>query len=170
MEVLEEGHRIVCLYQLIDGSVASSFARHIAHLAGLPPELLQRAAEVQNNYSPQLVRTDRCIKSALLTRWRYPMLWRITDPFIELRVSRSQSNFKGSFLECSSATWKHGDVASSMLCFQIWSCSQDVFLAWSRRPEHCEIIPCRCASHAPEKRINFRCSLLHSKAKIKTWK
>ena len=59
MEVLEEGHRIVCLYQLIDGSVASSFARHIAHLAGLPPELLQRAAEVQKNYLYQLARKIR---------------------------------------------------------------------------------------------------------------
>lgn len=50
MEVLEDGHRIVCLYQLIDGSVTSSFARHIAHLAGLPPEVLERAAEVAANH------------------------------------------------------------------------------------------------------------------------
>ena len=54
MEVLEDGHRIVCLYQLIDGSVSSSFARHIAHLAGLPPEVLERAGEACVSLTPFL--------------------------------------------------------------------------------------------------------------------
>ena len=47
MEVLENGHELVFLYQLIDGSVNCSFARHIASLAGLPEELLDRASQVQ---------------------------------------------------------------------------------------------------------------------------
>ena len=46
MEVMHEGEELIFLYQLIDGHASSSFACHVAALAGLPEELIKRASEV----------------------------------------------------------------------------------------------------------------------------
>ena len=46
MEVMEQEQELVFLYQLTDGSADSSYACHIAARAGLPREMVSRAAEV----------------------------------------------------------------------------------------------------------------------------
>ena len=46
MEVLHEGEELVFLYQLIEGATNSSYACHIAALAGLPAEITNRGSEV----------------------------------------------------------------------------------------------------------------------------
>ena len=46
MEVMQEEEDLVFLYQLVDGHANSSFACHIASLAGVPDELIKRAHQV----------------------------------------------------------------------------------------------------------------------------
>ena len=46
MEVMQEEEDLVFLYQLVDGNANSSFACHIASLAGVPDELIKRAHQV----------------------------------------------------------------------------------------------------------------------------
>ena len=46
MEVMREEEELVFLYQLVDGHADSSFACHIASLAGVPDELVKRAHQV----------------------------------------------------------------------------------------------------------------------------
>lgn len=46
MEVMQEEEDLVFLYQLVDGHANSSFACHIASLAGVPDELIKRARQV----------------------------------------------------------------------------------------------------------------------------
>ena len=46
MQVIQEDEELVFLYQLVDGQADSSFACHIASLAGLPNELIKRAYQV----------------------------------------------------------------------------------------------------------------------------
>ena len=46
MEVMQEEEDLVFLYQLVDGHANSSFACHIASLAGVPDELVKRAHQV----------------------------------------------------------------------------------------------------------------------------
>ena len=45
-EVMQEEEDLVFLYQLVDGHANSSFACHIASLAGVPDELIKRAHQV----------------------------------------------------------------------------------------------------------------------------
>ena len=47
MQVMQEEEELVFLYQLIDGYADSSFACHIASLAGVPSELIKRAHQVR---------------------------------------------------------------------------------------------------------------------------
>lgn len=54
MEVMQEEEDLVFLYQLVDGHANSSFACHIASLAGVPDELIKRAHQVT-----ELVRTNK---------------------------------------------------------------------------------------------------------------
>ena len=46
MQVIQEDEELVFLYQLVDGQADSSFACHIASLAGVPNELIKRAHQV----------------------------------------------------------------------------------------------------------------------------
>jgi len=46
MEVLRDGCELVFLYQLVNGHSNSSFACHIASVAGLPQEIVDRGSEV----------------------------------------------------------------------------------------------------------------------------
>jgi len=46
MEVLRDGCELVFLYQLVNGHSNSSFACHIASMAGLPQEIVDRGNEV----------------------------------------------------------------------------------------------------------------------------
>lgn len=46
MQVIQEDEELVFLYQLVDGQADSSFACHIASLAGVPNELIKRAYQV----------------------------------------------------------------------------------------------------------------------------
>ena len=46
MEIVQDGEELIFLYQLIDGYTSSSYACHIATLAGLSFELVKRGAEV----------------------------------------------------------------------------------------------------------------------------
>ena len=46
METLQDRGELVFLYQLVPGHSDTSYACHIASMAGLPTELLQRAAQV----------------------------------------------------------------------------------------------------------------------------
>ena len=46
MEVMQEEEDLVFLYQLVDGHANSSFACHIASLAGVPDERIKRAHQV----------------------------------------------------------------------------------------------------------------------------
>lgn len=46
MEVMQEEEDLVFLYQLVDGHANSSFACHIASLAGVPDELIKKAHQV----------------------------------------------------------------------------------------------------------------------------
>ena len=46
MEVLQDGAELVFLYQLIEGSLNTSYACHIAQLVGLPTEIVKRGEEV----------------------------------------------------------------------------------------------------------------------------
>lgn len=47
--VKEEGEGIVFLYRLVPGGASHSYGIHVAKLAGLPPEVLDRAREVLKN-------------------------------------------------------------------------------------------------------------------------
>ena len=47
MEVLRDGCELVFLYQLVNGHSNSSFACHIASMAGLPQEIVDRGNEVR---------------------------------------------------------------------------------------------------------------------------
>ena len=46
MEVMRDGEELIFLYQLIDGHANSSYACHVAALAGIPEELVKRGSEV----------------------------------------------------------------------------------------------------------------------------
>lgn len=46
MEVLRDGSELVFLYQLVKGHSNNSLACHIASVAGLPQELVERGSEV----------------------------------------------------------------------------------------------------------------------------
>ena len=46
MEVMQEEEELVFLYQLVDGHADSSFACHIASLAGVQDDLIKRAHQV----------------------------------------------------------------------------------------------------------------------------
>ena len=46
MQVMEENEDIAFLYHLVEGYAESSLACHIASLAGLPDELVERAHQV----------------------------------------------------------------------------------------------------------------------------
>ncbi|XP_065905616.1 mutS protein homolog 5-like [Dysidea avara] len=48
MEVLRDGCELVFLYQLVNGHSNSSFACHIASMAGLPQEIVDRGSEVSD--------------------------------------------------------------------------------------------------------------------------
>ena len=52
MEVMQEEEDLVFLYQLVDGHANSSFACHIASLAGVPDELIKRAHQVCRTHLP----------------------------------------------------------------------------------------------------------------------
>jgi len=54
MEVMQEEEELVFLYQLVDGHADSSFACHIASLAGIPDELIKRAHQVT-----ELIRSNK---------------------------------------------------------------------------------------------------------------
>ncbi|XP_029213276.2 mutS protein homolog 5-like isoform X3 [Acropora millepora] len=54
MQVIQEDEELVFLYQLVDGQADSSFACHIASLAGVPNELIKRAYQVT-----ELVRSNK---------------------------------------------------------------------------------------------------------------
>lgn len=43
MEVLEEGDRVVFLYRVVPGGADKSYGLHVARLAGIPPEVVERA-------------------------------------------------------------------------------------------------------------------------------
>jgi DNA mismatch repair protein MutS len=47
--IKEEGEGIVFLYRLVPGGMSHSYGIHVAKLAGLPPEVLDRAKEVLQN-------------------------------------------------------------------------------------------------------------------------
>lgn len=49
MEVLRDENELVFLYQLVNGHSNSSLACHIASIAGLPQELVDRGNEVSLN-------------------------------------------------------------------------------------------------------------------------
>ena len=49
MEIMQDGEELVFLYQLIDGYTNSSYACHIASLAGLSVQLVKRGAEVHRD-------------------------------------------------------------------------------------------------------------------------
>ena len=53
---MQEEEELVFLYQLVDGHADSSFACHIACLAGVPDELIKRAHQVRR------VTLARCAK------------------------------------------------------------------------------------------------------------
>ena len=48
MEVLRDGSELVFLYQLVNGHSNNSLACHIASIAGLPQELVERGSEVSS--------------------------------------------------------------------------------------------------------------------------
>lgn len=48
MEVLRDGSELVFLYQLVSGHSNNSLACHIASIAGLPQELVERGSEVSS--------------------------------------------------------------------------------------------------------------------------
>ena len=50
MEVLRDGSELVFLYQLVKGHSNNSLACHIASIAGLPQELVERGSEVSYSY------------------------------------------------------------------------------------------------------------------------
>ncbi len=49
LEVLERGGEIIFLKRVIPGAADSSYGIHVAKLAGLPPEVVARAAEIMQN-------------------------------------------------------------------------------------------------------------------------
>ena len=66
METLQDGDELVFLYQLIPGHCDSSFACHIASLAGLPKEVVQRGAQVR---LPHLPHTPLSVSRALSSQF-----------------------------------------------------------------------------------------------------
>ena len=56
METLHQGEELIFLYQLIQGSCDTSYAGHVASVAGLPEHIVRRGNQVTNisyhyNYS-----------------------------------------------------------------------------------------------------------------------
>ena len=49
VEVKQEGEDVTFLYRLVPGGMSHSFGIHVARLAGIPPEVLERAKEVLKN-------------------------------------------------------------------------------------------------------------------------
>ena len=45
--VKEDGHDIIFLHKLLKGSTDKSYGVHVARLAGMPDEVIQRAVELQ---------------------------------------------------------------------------------------------------------------------------
>ncbi len=46
MDFIRDGEELVFLYQLVPGTSDTSYACHVALMAGLPKELVRRGAEV----------------------------------------------------------------------------------------------------------------------------
>ena len=47
------GNKIVFLYKLVEGVAKSSFGTHVAHLAGVPLEVIERAEVVSKKFAQQ---------------------------------------------------------------------------------------------------------------------
>ena len=45
--------QLVFLYKLVEGVASSSFGTHVANLAGVPPEVVQRAEVVSDDFAKQ---------------------------------------------------------------------------------------------------------------------
>ena len=50
METLLQGEKLVFLYQLIQGTCDTSFACHVASLAGLPEDIVKRGSQVSHTH------------------------------------------------------------------------------------------------------------------------
>ena len=50
METMQNGDELVFLYQLVDGYTNTSYACHIATLAGISSDIVQRGHEVCTRY------------------------------------------------------------------------------------------------------------------------
>lgn len=53
METMQNGDELVFLYQLVDGYTNTSYACHIAALAGISSDIVQRGHEVCTNVVKQ---------------------------------------------------------------------------------------------------------------------
>ncbi|EDO48759.1 predicted protein [Nematostella vectensis] len=52
-EVIQDGKELVFLYHLVDGHAKTSYASHIAALAGMPEHLVKRGTEARNHSIPE---------------------------------------------------------------------------------------------------------------------
>ncbi len=55
METLHEGEELVFLYQLIQGSCDTSYAGHVAAIAGLPANIIKRGNQVRPGHTSMLM-------------------------------------------------------------------------------------------------------------------
>ena len=62
METLEDGGDLVFLYQLVPGHSDTSHACHIAALAGLPSEVVERGRQVSTLSAPTLESVCVCVR------------------------------------------------------------------------------------------------------------
>lgn len=53
--MIQDGEELVFLYNLVDGYASSSYAGHIARLAGIPDTLVKRGAEVRQLQQQQKI-------------------------------------------------------------------------------------------------------------------
>ena len=72
MEVLHNGPELVFLYQLVNGSTSSSYACHIASLAGVPEVIVKRGREASSSYT--------VILHFVHSYWLIYLIYIIVDP------------------------------------------------------------------------------------------
>ncbi|XP_031553158.1 mutS protein homolog 5-like [Actinia tenebrosa] len=82
-QVIEDGEELVFLYNLVDGYASSSYAGHIARLAGIPDDLVKRGAEVS-----EMVRCNKPLQRKDSVSWetQRKRCSTIVNRFLELNL------------------------------------------------------------------------------------
>jgi DNA mismatch repair protein MutS len=89
--VTEEGGKVVFLRKVIPGGADKSYGIHVAHLAGLPSTVINRAQEVLSNLEEDTIgkKVDRTIESKKSITGQLPLFnnsYKIVDQILEIDI------------------------------------------------------------------------------------